>query len=266
MMPKSLFFFFPVALLFCGCRMFVATTPEDKAKELFGDSFIKVEKYGDFQKTVFKFDMGRGFIVEPTSAPKLDENGKKCWVWCMKWPDAFKKTTGQYECLRRGYTYLYFEHMLGMPDEDLPMFKRFKEYAVEKFGLAPKASLIGMSWGGFYSIRYASAYPEDVLKIYLDNPLLTFDGFKGPTGWKKTAETWSEMPDMPVNLAEPVAKAGIPILLFYGDKDIVCPPELNCLLFAERFEKAGGKIQKVCRIGCGHHPHGYIDQIDFFDK
>ena len=37
---------------------------------------------------------------------------------------------------------------------------------------------------------------------------------------------------MPVNMAGAVAKAGIPILLLYGGKDDVVPPDENCRPFA----------------------------------
>ena len=33
-----------------------------------------------------------------------------------------------------------------------------------------------MSWGGFFSVRYAAAFPDCVARIYLDAPLLTFGG------------------------------------------------------------------------------------------
>ncbi|HNX36187.1 MAG TPA: SGNH/GDSL hydrolase family protein, partial [Kiritimatiellia bacterium] len=63
-------------------------------------------------------------------------------------------------------------------------------------------------------------------------------------------------PRMPVNLAEPIAKAGIPVLLLYGGQDQTVPPAKNCELFASRFKAAGGKIDVVKRGLFGHHPHG----------
>ena len=61
---------------------------------------------------------------------------------------------------------------------------------------------------------------------------------------------------MPVNMAESVAKAGIPILLLYGGKDVVVPPKTSCEPFVERFKAAGGRISVTCRPAYGHHPHG----------
>ncbi len=61
---------------------------------------------------------------------------------------------------------------------------------------------------------------------------------------------------MPVNMADALAKAGIPILLLYGGQDATVPPAKNCELFAERFQAAGGKIEIKKRNLFGHHPHG----------
>ncbi len=67
---------------------------------------------------------------------------------------------------------------------------------------------------------------------------------------------WSADPRMPVNMTDPLAKAGIPILLLYGGQDATVPPSRNCELFAERFKAAGGKIDIHHRALYGHHPHG----------
>ena len=233
-------------------------------------SVVTNDTLNGFARTVFTFGDGQSkvWLIEP----KQPKPGNP-WVWCMKWPWAFAQTTGQIEALRRGYRYVTFECGFAMTDDLLPRYRALQDYLVRERGLAPKADLIGMSWGGFYSVRYASTYPECVRKIYLDNPLLNFDGFaqKNIGTWQKGAVAWSEDPRLPVNRAEPIAKAGIPILLMYGDADKVVPPAKNCLVFAERFRKAGGDLTVVCRPGADHHPHGVTDgkvgfQLDWFEK
>ena len=127
-----------------------------------------------------------------------------------------------------------------------------------------------MSWGGFFSTRYAAAFPECVGKIYLDAPLMNFDGFAKVGGtptenaarigpWASMPPTdgnWNVDPRMPVNMADRLAKAGIPILLLYGGQDSTVPPDKNCELFAGKFKAAGGKIEIKKRNLYGHHPHG----------
>ena len=142
---------------------------------------------------------------------------------------------------------------------------------MKELGLAPQANLVGMSWGGFFSTRYAANHPNNVRRIYLDAPLMNFDGFRrdemktptaaaariGPwaTDLPKDGD-WSADPRMPVNLAAPIAKAGIPILLLYGGQDQTVVPAYNCERFAAAFKAAGGDITIVKRGLFGHHPHG----------
>ncbi len=80
-----------------------------------------------------------------------------------------------------------------------------------------------MNWGGFFATRYANAYPQNVCTIYLDAPLLNFEilgkdpGRIGVWSRKMPADgDWSKDLRMPVNMAESLAKTGIPILLLYG--------------------------------------------------
>ena len=66
-------------------------------------------------------------------------------------------------------------------------------------------------------------------------------------------------------MAEPIAKAGIPVLLLYGGKDSVVPPTRNCERFIEKFKKAGGRIEVVRHGEYAHHPHGLdVDEQDRF--
>ena len=78
-------------------------------------------------------------------------------------------------------------------------------------------------------------------------------------------------PFQSVNRAEPIAKAGIPLLILYGGVDVVVPPEQNCMKFAVAFEKAGGDLMIERRGRYGHHPHGVEPNevqrlVNFFNR
>ncbi len=210
--------------------------------------------YG-FSRTKFDFNGRTGWIVRPNVTPA---EGKP-WTWTMQWAEAFVDRTGVLDLLRQGYHHVTLELFdTRMDEKGLAAAADFQKFLVEKLGFAPQANLVGMSWGGFFSIRYANAYPQNVRKIYLDAPLLSFANFTHDIGpWKasKSAD-WASDPRMPVNMAESLAKAKISILLLYGGEDQTVLPKFNCEPFAQRFKAAGGDIKIDKRGGFGHHPHG----------
>lgn len=208
-----------------------------------------------------KFDFGGrvAWVVEPSVKPLPGTP----WTWTMQWAEAFVDRTGVPDLLKRGFHHATIDlFATRMDDIGVAAAAEFQKFLVEDLGFAPKANLIGMSWGGFFSTRYAAAHPQNVAKIYYDAPLMNFGGFgKGSKGnigpWADLGVTdWNSDPRMPVNLAEPIAKAGIPALLLYGGQDATVNPALNCELFVPRFKAAGGKIDVVRRYAFGHHPHG----------
>lgn len=228
------------------------------------------------KRTKFSFKGRTAWVVEPSVAPLAG----KPWTWTMQWAEAFVPRTGVPDLLKRGFHHVTIDlYPTRMDEKGLAAAVEFQSYLVKTLGFAPKANLIGMSWGGFFSVRYAAAHPENVGKIYLDAPLLSFSKFRaaksaaGIGPWFATRpkdDDWSGDKRMPVNMAEAVARAGIPVLLLYGGKDDVVPPDHNCRPFAAAFKAAKGKIEVHERAAYGHHPHGADPGqtmiIDFFTK
>ena len=239
----------------------VAQTIAAKKKVLRSDTW-----YG-YKRTVFDFDGHEAWVV----SPKCEPAAGLPWTWTMQWAEAYVDRTGVLDLLAKGWhhaTIDTFRHR--MDEEGLRVSRAFQKFLVEELGFAQKANLVGMSWGGFFSTRYAATFPECVGRIYLDAPLMNFDGFAKVGGTPTEAAArigpWANMPPadgdwnadsrMPVNMADRIAKAGIPILLLYGGQDATVPPASNCELFAERFKAAGGRIEVRRRALYGHHPHG----------
>ena len=213
--------------------------------------------YG-YRRTKFDFKGHKAWVVEPSIAPAKGMP----WTWTMQWAEAFVDRTGVPDLLGKGYRHVTIDVFNKRMDESgLKVCAEFQDFLVKELGFAPKANLVGMSWGGFFSTRYAATYPQNVRRIYLDAPLLNFDGFPANAigVWKASMPAdgkWTNDPRMPVNMAEPIAKAGIPVLLLYGGQDQTVPPALNAELFITRFKAAGGQIDVDKRGGFGHHPHG----------
>ena len=236
----------------------------------------RTDNWYGFDRTVFDFDGYEAWVVEPKAGT---ERKGRPWTWTMQWATAFVPRTGVPKLLADGFHHVTIITFKDKMDETgLKASARFQKYLVDELGFAPKADLIGMSWGGFFSTRYAANYPENVDKIYLDAPLLMFKDGKpkhdiGPWAKQLPADgKWSAHPEMPVNLSEKLAKTGIPIFLVYGGQDQSCPPEINAVPFIERFKAAGGEknLKVLYRSYFGHHPHGMEvgDQtiVKFFEQ
>ena len=246
-----------------------------RAKIVKAHKILAEDMWHEFRRTKFDFNGRTAWVVEPGRAPRKGTP----WTWTMQWAESFVERTGVTDLLDKGFHHVTLEAFeTRASDASLPEFAAFQKFLVEELGFSPKANLAGMSWGGFFSVRYAAAYPENVAKIYLDAPLLNFEGFGAPKDsigpWTETVPAdgnWREDLRMPVNKADAIAKAGIPVLLLWGGADRVVAPEVNCELFAARFKEAGGGIKEVKRDLYGHHPHGLDpDQTktitDFFLK
>lgn len=209
-----------------------------------------------YRRTKFDFGGHVAWVVEPSVKP-LDGLP---WTWTMQWAEAFVDRTGVLDLLRRGCHHVTIDLFdTRMDERGLLAAAKFQEFLVNELGFAPKANLVGMSRGGFFSTRYAATYPQNVARIYLDAPLLNLSGFTamqvGSWGTLGVAD-WTADPRMPVNMAKPIAAAGIPILLLYGGQDQTVRPDLNCEPFIRRFNAAGGKAVVDKRDAFGHHPHG----------
>jgi len=271
----------------------VRTLKDGTAVHLSGLEFVPAEPGGHrivarnswygFSRKMFEFQGQEAWIVEP----QKEAEGRP-WAWIMEWPDAFAKRTGSVALLKAGYHVVtlrpghykngkFVSRPGNMNNKRLGESRKFQKYLVDELHFAPKANLIGMSWGGFYSVRYAGTYPDAVSRIYLDAPLLDFStaankeswGLNGKYGVDVKTYMGKDDPRQPVNMYEPIAKAGIPILLIYGGADTTVPPLENCLRFANSFKSAGGNIEIVARKHYGHHPHGLeVDEqqkfVDFF--
>ena len=226
-----------------------------------------------FRRVQFDFNGHAASVVEPTVEPLKGLP----WTWTIQWWDAFVDRTGVLELLKRGYHHVWIDlYAERGSDKALDEFAAFQDFLVKELGFAPKAKLVGMSWGGFFSTRYAAKYPQNVAKIYLDAPLLNLDALRpgmaiGPWAERRPADGWANSPEMPVNLAGKIAAAKIPILLLYGGEDQTVRPTVSCEPFAERFKQAGGDITINRRAAFGHHPHGLDPDktdtiVDFFQK
>ena len=218
----------------------------------------------------------KGFIVEPPHpAPGLP------WSWCIQWAEAFVPRTPALQLLDRGFHHVFLDVFpTYMNDEGVKILDEF--YALlQSMHFNKKCALIGMSYGGLFSLRWAAEHPETVGAIYLDAPVcdLAFcasryyenctddlrDFLQGETNKHYAAYQVTDAaglrnhPKNPLNNYQAIAKAQIPILAIRSGQDLSVLPQDNIDKFAELLTAAGGNIQVIRRDLYGHHPHGLDD-------
>jgi pimeloyl-ACP methyl ester carboxylesterase len=231
--------------------------------------------YG-FPRHHFTVDGCKAWIVEPP-LPAPDNR----WSWCTQWAEAFVPRVGTVALLEHGFYHAHIDafEFRGSP-EGIAVMRRFQEKLIG-MGLSPKANLIGMSWGGYLSLRYAAEHPEGVAAIYLDAPLCNAaDDDTTPASIIHAARHNQEIseryglsfdelktsPLNPVNNLQPIVDAKIPVYAAVGEDDQVVNHATNFDVVERNFLAAGGVFWKVVRRSAwGHHPHGFDDVSELLD-
>ena len=221
----------------------------------------KPSKWKGFPKFEFQVDGRVCHVV----APRLSAQGNP-WVWRARFPGYHPEA--DILLLERGFhiAHMNTDGMFGSP-RALDHWDEFYRFMTCRKGLAKKVVLEAVSRGGLFAYRWTARNPGKVACIYADVPVCDFKSW--PRGNGKTWEALLKQYGMteeealayrenPVDVLEPIAKAGIPILHLITLDDQVVPPAENTLLLAERYRKLGGsfeliKVEKGTPKSRGHH-------------
>lgn len=185
------------------------------------------------------------------------------------------------ELVKNGFTFANVINTNRWGSEDnLERQAAFIKHVASEYNLSPKAAVIGCSLGGMQAVYLAANHPECVSVLYLDAPVMNFcscpaymGGVVGdPQIWdefyKFRGITRSELLNYrnhPVDKLPQLKENNIPVVMVYGDSDIVVPYAENGLEL-ERFYKENELcIQVFGKAGCGHHPHGLEDPKPIVD-
>ncbi len=208
----------------------------------------------------------------------------KPWVWHGEFFG--HKPEPDIELLKRGFhiVYLQVPDLLGSPTAVSHWNDLYRELT-DKYALAKRVGLVGLSRGGLYCYNWAIANPDKVACIYGDAPVCDFKSWPGGNGqgtrsegdWARVLETYGFKSDAearaytgnPVDNLAPLANHKIPLLHVFGDADEVVPWHENTGIVASRYQALGGEIQLIRKSGIGHHPHGLDDStpiVDFLDS
>jgi pimeloyl-ACP methyl ester carboxylesterase len=242
------------------------------------DDAPRVSKWNGFDKLDFTVADHAALLVKPAIAAP-----GKPWIWRTEFFG--HEPQGDVALLNAGWHLAYFKvsDMYGAP-QSIELMDKFQTHVVREFGLSPRVVLEGFSRGGLYAVNFAAAFPAKTAALYLDAPVLDIRSWPGGKGkgkgsatcWKQALEIYDLTEDTakdfrgnPLDSAEKLAKASIPIVAVVGDADDVVPFDENTKPFAEKYRAAGGTIEVIVKPGVNHHPHSLKDPkpiVDFLLK
>jgi pimeloyl-ACP methyl ester carboxylesterase len=231
-------------------------------------------KWEGFARHDFKVDGTDAAVV----VPEKPLPGRP-WVWRGEFFGAF--ADADIALVKAGWhlAYLKTPDLFGSP-KAIKKWETFYGAMVKDYEMHSKPGLIGLSRGGLYCMNWAAAHPDQTLAVYLDNAVCDFKSWPGgalkklgaskagsDAEWKKMLAAYEFKTDdeaiayklNPVDNLAPLAKAKIPLLLVYGDKDTAVPHVENSELVYDRYKALGGPVERVVKPGQDHHPHGLKD-------
>ncbi|QEL13672.1 hypothetical protein [Limnoglobus roseus] len=189
------------------------------------------------------------FAIKPFTAPADEKNAVKAQV------------KGQLRCVVvvpkqaaagmpwswQGY---YFDHE---PQVEVELLKRgfhigfvlsdagkswdaWYTFLTEKHGLSKKPSFVGMSRGGRNAFTWATANPDKVTCLYVDNPAVSRES---------------------IQLLGGLVKNDVPLLHVCGSLDPILGN--HTLVTESAYQQLGGRISVMIKDGAAHHPHSFRD-------
>jgi len=240
------------------------------------DNAISSSEYHGYTCHTFQIDGCEARLVSPRAT--LSD---RPWIWRAMFWDAFPGV--DIALLDRGFHLAYIEvgNTFGCPDA-LAHWDPFYRLLVDEHNLSPRPVLEGLSRGGLYIYRWASMNAEKVGCLYGDAPVCDFKSWPGGLGrGSGSEEDWAKLltdyhfesesealafDGNPIDVLEPIALAGIPIIHVCGDSDEPVPMTENTDILRSRYIALGGDFVSIVKLACGHHPHGLQDPtlvVDF---
>lgn len=211
--------------------------------------------------------------------PKEPAPGKP-WLWRSLFWEAIKKVSdADLKLVDEGYhVVLAHGDVAGHPKGNANISAAY-EYLTQNHGFAKTCSMSSMSRGTLSLFRWATENPEKVNSIYVDNGVCnvlswpagklvpgnksiangapgSWADFKKKFGYQTDAEALKTK-ESPIDLLEPLSKAGVPILMVCGNQDTAVPYEENDAVMEKRYQALGGEIKVI--VENKGHSHGMKD-------
>jgi pimeloyl-ACP methyl ester carboxylesterase len=213
-----------------------------------------------------------GFIIKPKG--KVDPERR--WIWdsnlflAVHWSDG-GGVVHRYpveRALERGFHVVGVDvgTSLGSP-AGAEVYEKFYKLVREKYGLNPRARMVGHSNGGLIALGWAFRHPEQVdrmLGIFPATDLRSWPGIDRVCGPGRITpaglgydldldQLQARLKEFnPIENLEPLAEAGVKIYHIHGSDDDVVLIGPNSLEFARRYRELGGSMEVETVVGGKH--------------
>ena len=234
--------------------------------------------FDNYKKKEFYFAERNAVIIYPNCEP----NGKM--LLKTEYLDAFPDFDEV--MLEKGYHLIHIYHRSRWaPDEETHIMADFVKHCAKELNASERCILEGMSCGGLQAAKLAELYPEHCAVLYLDAPVLNILSMCGlgecsnehiPVFWREIVDAFGvnkstivNFRKSPIDNMAPLIENNIPIIMLYGNADVVVLYEENGKVLENYYKEHGGIIKVIGKSMKGHHPHGLDDPqiiIDFIEE
>lgn len=229
-----------------------------------------MENWKGYKCVQMEFEEHEALLVYPKEGTANGYLAIKTEYW-----EAFPEAV-ELPLLEKGFHLCFIknDNRWGM-NEDLDRKARFVRYIQASNNLKTKCVPVGMSCGGLIGIKFAARYPELILCLYLDAPVVNYmscpcgfgvgrplaencDEILNALGLKNISELLAYR-EMPLDKIGDLIANKIPVVMVAGDSDQVVPYCENGVFLERAYKDAGLEIPVFLKPGCDHHPHGFPD-------
>ena len=216
--------------------------------------YQKKSQWNGFDQFHFEIAGQAAYIV----APKQAAPGNP-WIWRARFPGYHSEMDVALVGLGFHIGYVNVAGMFGSP-RAIEIGNAFYSFATKKRNLAHKVCLEGVSRGGLLVYNWAAQNADNVAAIYCDTPVCDFKSWPGGLGkglgsdgaWKNCLQAYGfsrvealAFEGNPLEHAEVIAKAKIPLLHIVSENDRVVPPNENTYLLRSKLRDFGHDMDVI---------------------
>lgn len=228
--------------------------------------YTKKTQWHGFDQYHFQVADRNAYLV----VPKQPRAGMP-WIWRARFPGFHAEM--DIELVGQGFHIGYVDvaGLFGGP-QAMKIGDQFYTRMTTERGLNPKVVLEGVSRGGLLVYNWAAKNADRIACIYCDTPVCDFrswpkgagKGIGSEAAWRQCLEVYGltdqqadQFKGLPIDHAQVIADAKIPLLHIVSENDVVVPPAENTYVLRERLRKLGHAMEIISVPEGTEKSHGH---------